>query len=105
MGVVGREEPLTVHTVLGDERTASAAWFGELRSRHEEFFRLYRAGEIAAASRACDRAARAALAAQAAQAAPDGLAKLYALYARRLRTFERDGLPDPWDGVFRAASK
>ena len=92
VGVVGRAEPLVVHTVLGRD---PAPW-EEAAERHAAFLRAYRAGDPKGARAALERARA---------LKPEGLATLYTLYHRRLRTFEAEGFPTDWDGVFRATAK
>ena len=93
VGVVGRAEPLAVHTVLSLER---AGGFAGLRARHERFL---------AAWRETDGAATRAALGEARGEAPQSLHALYDLFERRLDGMERDGWPLDWDGVTRATSK
>ena len=92
VGVVGRAEPLVVHTVLGEP----PANFEALRERHARFLEAWRDAET--------EAARAALA-EARAAAPPDHRTLYDHFAARLATFEHEGWPEGWDGVTRATSK
>lgn len=92
VGVVGRAEPLVVHTVLGPDR---AAWSETVR-RHDAFLAAWRAGDLDAARTALERLR---------DGRPEGLAQLLALHERRLDAMAREGVPADWDGVFRATDK
>ena len=93
VGVVGRSEPLVVHTILARERPQG---FAGLRARHERFLTAWR-GTNGVQTRAALDAARA--------GAPPELQALYETFRHRLDRLERDGWPQDWDGVTRAASK
>ena len=104
LGVVGRLEPLTVHTVLGDGTMAANEAFATLAAHHGELLEAWRAGDaeeaavaLARAQRAADRASR--------QAGTPPLLALYAVYGERIETMRRDGVPADWDGVVRATNK
>jgi adenylate cyclase len=94
--VVGRAEPVPIHTLIGDEATARSEPFRALAADHAELFAAYRAA-------APDRAEAALAKALAHGAEP--VAKLYDIYADRIAALRADPPPAGWDGVFTAKSK
>ena len=109
VGVVGRAEPLTVYTLLGDTVLAREAAFITLQEQHSRMIDAWRSGDMEEALVAMALAGRAAVKAQeskAGKASPfPSLNLLYALYAQRIDTMRESGVPDDWDGVYRATSK
>jgi adenylate cyclase len=97
--VKGRQRPLAVFTAPPIRPANGADRFAELKTLHDEFLALYRAGRWTEAGTAL-----AALTAFAAAEFPylDGL---YGLYDRRLAALRATPPAADWDGVFVAASK
>lgn len=93
--VVGRTEPLTVATLL-DPQLDSIPDRAGLFDAHEALIDGYRRGDVEEARRHLSLARR---------ASGDTLVKLYDLYELRLKHLRDDGIPDDWDGVFRAQKK
>ena len=94
VGVVGRTAPLVIHTLLAGEDLTPE--FPDFEAAHETFLQAYREGDLDTAREARERAEA---------TAPPALEKLYRLYAARLATLIQKGLPEDWDGVFRATEK
>lgn len=94
--VVGRAEPVPVHTLLGDADYAARPDYQTLASAHKAMIAAYRAADVTGAETAM-QAARA--------AAPGWLEKLYDKYAERLDAMRHEPPPDGWDGVFTATEK
>jgi adenylate cyclase len=94
--VVGRQEPVPVHTLLGDAAYAQQDGFRALAAAHGRMIASYRSADLAGAEAAL-QAARA--------AAPEALEKLYDKYAERLEAMRLDPPPPGWDGVFTATEK
>ena len=103
LGVVGRQEPLQVHTVLGDAALARTAEFAALREAHETMLDAWRAGDMEEAAVAMALASRRAEPLHA-RGAPS-LLTLYALYGERIAGLRETGVPPDWDGVIRAQTK
>ena len=94
--VVGRREPVPVHTLLGDSTYAQSPAFQACARPHAAMIAAYRAGDASAAESALQ---------QARAAAPETLMKLYDTYAQRLAAIRLDPPPVGWDGVFTATEK
>lgn len=94
--VVGRAEPVPIHTLVGDDTMAVSPAFKALAADHAELIAAYRAADP-------DRA-EAALAKARAHDSAD-VAKLYDIYEERIAQLRTDPPPLGWDGVFTAKSK
>ena len=94
--VVGRAEPVPVHTLLGDADYAATAPYRTLLENHGRLIAAYRAADVAAAEAALP-AVRA--------IAPAALEKLYDKYSERLAAMRLDPPAPGWDGVFTAKEK
>lgn len=94
--VVGRAEPVPIHTLVGDGAAAATTAFKSLATDHAELIAAYRAAEP-------DRA-EAALARARAHGSPD-VAKLYDMYEERIAELRSHPPAPGWDGVFTATSK
>jgi adenylate cyclase len=94
--VVGRAEPVPMHTLIGDEAMAGSTAFRALAADHAELIAAYRAADP-------DRA-EAALAKARAHGLED-VEKLYDIYEERIAQMRADPPPAGWDGVFTAKSK
>ena len=93
--VVGRQEPLTIHALLGGPDDLSSAGFLALRQAHERLLAAYRALDFGAADTALAEARR----------HGPALGGLYALYGDRLAALRAEPPPSPWDGVYVARQK
>jgi len=94
--VVGRAEPVPIHTLVGDETKAATPTFRAHAADHAELIAAYRAADP-------DRA-EAALAKARVHGLED-LAKLYDMYEERIAELRSNPPPPGWDGVFTATSK
>ena len=94
--VVGRAEPLPIHTLLGDAALAAAPAFRQEAADHAALIAAYRRADAEAAEAALGRARG--------HARPE-LHKLYELYAERIAALRSDPPPADWDGVYTARSK
>ena len=95
--VKGKNEPVRIFTIVGDEAEAKSERFRRLRANHERMLACYRAQDIAGA--------RAGIAACLEDAEAYDLPGLYEEYAARLDAMEQDPPGPGWDGVFVAKSK
>ncbi|RIL05206.1 MAG: adenylate/guanylate cyclase domain-containing protein [Proteobacteria bacterium] len=95
--VKGKQQPVRIHALLGDERLAASASFEKLRDAQQALLAAYRAQRWDDAD--------AALAACVALGAERGLDELYRLYAERIRAFRATPPPPDWDGVHVADAK
>jgi len=104
VGVVGRSEPLTVFTIIGDSKIRDKGLFHELNELHNGMLNAYHNGDIEQAMVFMAQANTCADKLMVENQTPP-LRKLYALYAERFSTFRDIGIPDNWDGVYRSTSK
>ncbi len=94
--VVGRGEPVSIFTLLGDEDFARTGEFAALFSAHSHMIAAYRSADFSDASAARERA----------QAlAPDRLGALYDVYAERISMLRQNPPGPGWDGVFTTLEK
>ncbi len=100
VGVVGREQPLTVHTLLGRRDDLNADAVEELEGVHERMLDCYRGGDSEGGIVSMTQAERIS-----ARTGAPSLARLYAVYAERFAVMREEGVPADWDGVFRATKK
>ncbi len=109
IAVVGRNEPLIVHTLLGDATLSSDASFLALRDHHSDKIKAWRSGNMNAARVAMQATLETAEGARKALGKENPnfavLTKLHALYAERIDALQQDGVPEGWDGIYRATSK
>jgi adenylate cyclase len=92
--VVGRQEPLTIHALLGNAAEAASGGFAATRAAHERLLAAYRALDFAGAETALAEA----------RATAPSLSALYDLYAERLAAMQA-APPAVWDGVFVSRQK
>jgi adenylate cyclase len=95
--VVGRDRPVTIHTLLGDERLAGDAEFKAFAASHAALLAAYRSRQWEDAETRVEQGRD--------QAAVYGLSTLYARYEASIRTCRDDPPPKDWDGVTVAQSK
>lgn len=92
--VTGRETPVAIYTVLGDEAAAAEDWFRALATLHQAMLGAYRSGNVSGALLLLGEAQR---------ASPPVLGSLYAIYRKRLERFASEPPPPDWSGVFDTA--
>ena len=95
--VKGKQQPVRIHALLGDERLAASASFQKLRDAQQALLAAYRAQRWDEAD--------AAIAACRALGAEHALDALYRLYAERVAAFRSAPPPPDWDGVHVADAK
>ncbi len=100
VSVVGREQPLTIHTLMGDETVLNSAKFKNLAKTHGEMLDAYKLGDVESGIAHMARAGR-----LAEKLGNGSLLKVYAIYGERFADLRNNGVPKEWDGVFRATSK
>jgi adenylate cyclase len=93
--VKGRDAPLRIHTVLGEEEMAGTPGFGELAELHARLIAAYRAQDWAGARTAL----------QACRSRGPALEELYDVYDRRIAAYLAAPPPANWDGVHVATTK
>lgn len=94
--VVGRAEPISIFTLVGDNIHKQGAGFVELDAAHHRMLSAYHSGELETARQCLSNVK---------EIAPDNLHALYAVYSRRIEDLQANGVPDNWDGVFVAQEK
>ena len=94
--VVGREEPVRIYGLFGDEVMARMPKFNDWKNSHNKMLEYYRAQEF---NRARDMVPECE-----AYAIAEGI-NLYTMYLDRMRELEKSDLPKDWDGVFVAKTK
>lgn len=94
--VKGKQEPVHIFTLVGDETLASSGMFREWRRVHKQMLESYRSQNF-------DQAEK--LIAHCLEASNGSLSEFYALYTQRLAGFKNNPPPPDWDGVFVATSK
>lgn len=94
--VVGRTEPISIFTLVGDNIHKQSAGFVELEAAHHRMLSAYHSGELETA-RQCLSDVK--------EIAPDNLHALYSVYSRRIEDLQANGVPENWDGVFVAREK
>lgn len=95
--VVGRDQPLTIFALLGDETLAQAPEMAALVAAHGAMLTAYRQQEWARAEALLDEAREAYEA--------RGLGPLRALFAARIAALAANPPGPQWDGVFQAREK
>jgi len=95
--VVGRDRPVTIHALLGDEHLAASEAFKAFAAAHAALLAAYRARQWDEAAKRLEQSR--------AEAAAYGLVMLYARYEESIRTCRDDPPPRDWDGVTVVKSK
>lgn len=95
IAVKGKQEAVTIYTMLGGPEVAATPAFRALAEEHARAIAAYRAQEWMKARRAIARA----------RAMEPRLLELYDLYEERIMYFEENPPEAGWDGVFVATSK
>jgi adenylate cyclase len=94
--VIGREEPVKVYTLIGDEVHAQTAAFKKWQAVHNDMLVAYRGADVSAAVQSCQ---------QAKDLATPEMQKFYDIYQARIDDLKKNPPPKDWDGVFIAKSK
>ncbi len=94
--VVGRTEPTSMFTLVGDNNHKKSAGFIELEAAHHRMLSVYHSGDLETARKCL---------ADVKKIAPDDLHPLYSVYSRRIEDMMANGVPENWDGVFVAQEK
>ncbi len=94
--VKGKNKPVRVYALLGDEEQASSEAFKAWKEMHDTMLAHYRAANFEAATRQIAECRR----------LSDGqMDGVYDLYQKRIREFQKTPPGDDWDGVYTATSK
>ena len=100
VSVVGREQPLTIYTLLGDESLKNSVKFKAHAKTHMKMLDAYKLGDVESGI------ANMALAGRMAEKLENvSLLNLYAIYGERFADMRENGVPADWDGVFVATDK
>ncbi|HEX2115652.1 MAG TPA: adenylate/guanylate cyclase domain-containing protein, partial [Alphaproteobacteria bacterium] len=94
--VKGKQRPVRVFALLGDERVAGEVWFRAVSEAQAAMLKSYRSGDWARAS---------ALLGLCRRAAEGRLQTLWTLYESRIAEMRETALPANWDGVAIARQK
>jgi adenylate cyclase len=94
--VKGKTEPVQIFTVLGDEAVAQSSEFKSFAGHHNEFIRLYRAGDFKAAHAMMQKCNDHDMA--------QPLHAYYEMMALRMNGY-KNKTPSKWNGVYIAQSK
>jgi len=94
--VKGREQPVKVFALLGDENMAQDPEFQKWQSAHNAMLAAYRAADFGCAAQDLKAAA---------DAAEGRLDVYYKLYAERIAALMKNPPQGEWDGVYEATSK
>jgi adenylate cyclase len=94
--VKGKQRPVRVFALLGDEKVAGEVWFRAVSEAQTAMLKSYRAADWSRAS---------ALLALCKRAAEGRLQTLWALYEQRIEDLRKTPLPPDWDGVTVARQK
>jgi adenylate cyclase len=94
--VVGKDRPIRIFALLGDDTAAQSAWFATTRDTQTEFLQAYRAADWATASNVLPRLR---------SVAGGRLDDLAELYIGRIETLREAGTVAGWDGAHSATEK
>jgi adenylate cyclase len=94
--VVGRGEPVSIFTLLGDEAFATSEEFRSLFLTHSHMLAAYRSADFADAAAALERAR---------EVAPARLRAFYDVYGDRISALKANPPGPGWDGVFTTLEK
>jgi len=94
--VVGKEKPVKIYTLLGDEKLKDNKEFQIWQAAHNTLLASYRTGDLSCAAQDCKEAQ---------DLAEDKLQAYYKLMMERIIDFTKNGLPENWQGVFKASQK
>lgn len=94
--VVGREEPVRVYTLVGNEEETKSESFKKWQTAHNGMLAAYRAADFSCAAQDCKEAR---------ELAGGRLDKYYDLYQQRIIDLTKNPPPENWSGVYVAKSK
>lgn len=94
--VVGREEPVKIYTLIGDEEYAQNTEFKKWQAAHNAMLAAYRIADFTCAAQDCKEAA---------ELADGKLKEYYKLYNKRIIKYTKTPPSDDWNGVYVAKSK
>jgi len=94
--VKGKEKPVRIFTLVGDEGVASSEIFKNWKTAHNGLLAAYRAADFGCAAQEL-RTAR--------DASNGQIQGYYDLFAGRIAAFTKNPPPENWDGVFVATEK
>lgn len=94
--VKGKQEPVRVFTLLGDESLAADTSFRIWKQEHDAMIASYRMGDFSGAERLAEECAR---------LAGGRMPEFYGLYRERIRALKENPPGKGWDGVFVATGK
>ncbi|MEZ5814961.1 MAG: adenylate/guanylate cyclase domain-containing protein [Alphaproteobacteria bacterium] len=94
--VKGKQQPVRVYALLGDERLASSAEFSALKKTHGEMIKAYQSGDFKTAQQKLKECRSGDI---------YDLSPAYRMYEQRLKTLIKKPPQEKWDGVFEAKSK
>ncbi len=94
--VKGREQPVRIYTIIGDEAYAENSTFKKWSEAHCSMMKAYRLADFFSAAKNCKEASKLA----------DGqLQKYYKIYKKRIEQYTQKPPKDGWLGVYVATSK
>lgn len=94
--VVGREQPIHIYTLIGDQAMAQDESFKKWQAAHNGMLAAYRAADFSCAAQDCKDAS---------DLSGGRLNEYYDLYKKRIIKYTKNPPPEDWDGVFIAKSK
>ena len=94
--VIGREAPVKVYTLIGDEQYAQSAEFKKWQVVHDKMLVSYRDADLSIAEKNCQEAE---------DMATSQMQDFYSLYKTRINDLKKNPPPKNWDGVFIAKIK
>ena len=94
--VVGKEQPVRIYGLFGDEEFAGDAKFIKWRDLHNKMLEQYRAKAFDEASEFADKCIN---------IAGERYHDLYQMYKNRMAELKNSELPETWDGIIDADSK
>ncbi len=94
--VKGREKPVKIYTILGDENLAKDEQFQKWRDTHNDMLKIYRIADMKEAAQYC----------KAAKGLADSkLNQYYDIYKKRIVSYKRKPPEEGWQGIYIAESK
>ena len=94
--VIGREKPVKVFTLIGDEKIAQSSEFKKWQAAHNGMLAAYRVADSSCAAQDCKEAV---------EFSYGRLQKYYELYQDRIIEITKNPPPEDWSGVYVAESK
>jgi len=94
--VMGREEPVRIYTLIGDQDMARSKVFKKWKAAHNGMLAAYRISDFTCAAQDCKEASE----------LSDGkLKNYYDLFRERIIYYTKNAPPEDWNGVYIAESK